>query len=286
MIELFPSGEYNYKDQNIELPILITSNDLEAIASKTNEVLVYDGHDTGVKLGALTNFTVKDGSLYADAPTGFDIDNYGLSPTFVGDLVRDGDKYHYDNITMESVARTKTPRTGIIYNMKFTNSRGDNMDYEKLIEKKDEQIMNQQEEIAILKKQLSETKKVAKGKEKVDEELNQYKAKVDELEAEVKEYKADAKSYRDYRQNKKEEIITEFVGDDEEGKTKLQDLPLETLEYMQEKRVLDIDKKTTIDSNPAGNDGNPDDGNPVKSEPKPYDQMTAEELDAVFAGKI
>ena len=299
MIDLFPVGQYDYSDEGKTKPINYNETQLRYIASTTDVVDIKDSHNSKKVIGKLTNFIFQDNMLRAEVSGDLDITGWGLSPTFSGDLVDEGEYTEFTNIKLDDVARTKTPRSNIIYNEKANNEQtepkesvhngDDNMgDYEpqKIIEKKDNQILDQQEQIAILKKQLEATKKEVKGYAKVEKELEETKTKLDEATKSAEDYKSDATTFREQQKTKKEELITELAGDDEEAKTQFNDLPYETLEFIKSKKVLDQDPKDIVPSNGAGN---PDDdpGNPDPDpEPKKLEDMTFAEQMEYFDGKI
>lgn len=288
MIDLFPVGQYDYSDEGKSKPINYNETQLRYIASTTDVVDIKDSHNSKKVIGKLTNFIFQDNMLRAEVSGDLDITGWGLSPTFSGDLVDEGEYTEFTNIKLDDVARTKTPRSNIIYN-ESVNNGDDNMgDYEpqKIIEKKDNQILDQQEQIAILKKQLEATKKEAKGYAKVEKELEETKVKLDEATKSAEDYKSDATTFREQQKTKKEELITELAGDDEEAKKQFSDLPYETLEFIKSKKVLDQDPRDIVPSNGAGN---PDDdpGNPDPDpEPKKLEDMTFAEQMEYFDGKI
>ena len=288
MIDLFPVGQYDYSDEGKSKPINYNETQLRYIASTTDVVDIKDSHNSKKVIGKLTNFIFQDNMLRAEVSGDLDITGWGLSPTFSGDLVDEGEYTEFTNIKLDDVARTKTPRSNIIYN-ESVNNGDDNMgDYEpqKIIEKKDNQILDQQEQIAIPKKQLEATKKEAKGYAKVEKELEETKVKLDEATKSAEDYKSDATTFREQQKTKKEELITELAGDDEEAKKQFNDLPYETLEFIKSKKVLDQDPKDIVPSNGAGN---PDDdpGNPDPDpEPKKLEDMTFAEQMEYFDGKI
>ena len=212
MIDLFPVGDVEYPDEGKKKPIRYTEEQLQYVASTLNEVNITEGHPgkgegSGKVIGKLKNFIFEDGMLKADAPENLDIQGYGLSPIFQGDLIDDGEFYSWLKPTIESVALTKSPRSKIIYE-KVNNGDVNVVDTQELLDKKDERITSQQEEIAILKKQLKDTQKEAKAKADLEKELESTKSKLDEAQKTADEFKEDAKIFRETQQVKKEEIIT------------------------------------------------------------------------------
>ena len=220
--------------------------------------------------------------LKVDKPTDVDITGYGLSPEFTGELIDEGDYYTWLKPTITSVALTKSPRSGIIYEKANNGDENMGLDPQEIIEKKDNQILSQQDEIAILKKQLKDAQKEAKAKSDLEKELETVKSKFEEAQKSAEEYKEDAKIFREHQQAKKEDIIKSLAGDDEEGIEKFKDIPLETLEYMAEKSVRNKPHEPLQSTNP--NEG--DEGSEKPEEEKSDDELTFEELNEKYQGVL
>lgn len=286
MYKLFPSGDYTSNDSRTQnKPLRYTEEQLEKLVEENKEIKVYDAHNKRNYLGTI-QLAYHEGSLYFENPDNIQINGYGLSPSFHGNIIDKGEYYIYDKISLDHLARTKKPRTGIIYNLTTNNSEGDgkmNIDAEKLIQKKDNQITSLQEDNAILKKQLEEATKEAKRVKKLEKQLEDTKQELQDLTTANEEYKSDAEAYRTYRQEKKDNIIKELFEDDNECYEQFKDLSLEQLETLQTKQVLDQTPKPSIKANGGGTTGQ-DEGNPTPQvEEKELEDLSYEERKQKFA---
>lgn len=239
MIELWSTGTVKYDDMGLDKPVRYSDEFLKMVADDTQSVDVTREHSDEI-IGSLSNLQYIDGVLYADAPQDIDITGLGLSPVFNCDLVDMGDYYEPRNFSMTSIGLTKNPRSNILYNNIETNS-GDGKvseEYHKMLDKKEETIAEQREEIGILKKQMEELR--AKSKESEDA-LNGFKdlqKEFDKLKESAESYKADSIKLHEQEAKAKEELIKEIVGDDEKGLEMFQKFSVEELEHMKNSKII------------------------------------------------
>lgn len=238
MIKVWQMGMYNYDDMGLDKPIMYNEKFLEQIANDTEKVDVTMEHSDEI-ISSLGNLKYINGVLYANKPSDIDITGNGLSPVFDCDLVDMGDYYEPRNFHMTSVGLTKKPRSNIIYNSIETKGDGKvSEEFHKMLDKKEETIAEQREEIGILKKQMEELR--AKSKESEDA-LNGYKdlqKQFDELKASAESYKADSERLREQEAKAKEQLIKEIVGDDEKGLEMFQKFSVEELEHMKNSKII------------------------------------------------
>ena len=238
MIKVWQMGMYNYDDLGLDKPIMYKEKFLEQIANDTEKVDVTMEHSDEI-IGSLNNLKYINGILYANKPSDIDITGNGLSPVFDCDLVDMGDYYEPRNFRMTSVGLTKNPRSNIIYNS--IETKGDEKvseEFHKMLDRKEETIAEQREEIGILKKQMEELR--AKSKESEDA-LDGYKdlqKQFDELKASAESYKADSERLREQEAKAKEQLIKEIVGDDEKGLEMFQKFSVEELEHMKNTKIV------------------------------------------------
>lgn len=239
MIEIWQSGLIDYDDVGLDKPVKYTEEFLRAIANDTRSVDVTNEHTNEI-IGSLSNFKFDDGGLYAELPQGLDITGNGLSPVFNCDLVDMGTYYEPRNFTMTAIGLTKNPRNHIIYNSIQTDY-GDGKVSDELramLDKKEETIAEQREEIGILKKQMEELREKSKNS---DETLNEFKAlqkQFDELKANAETYKADSDRLREQEAKAKEKLIKEIVGDDTKGMEMFQKFSVDELEHMKNTKIV------------------------------------------------
>ena len=115
MITIWKTGEYDYKDADIDKPVKYIMDNLIEVASRTPRMNVTKEHSKDV-VGEMSNFIVEDGLLKADEPNNLNLSGMGFSPVFEFDLIDMGDYYVPKNIVMTEIGYTKTPRSKIVYN--------------------------------------------------------------------------------------------------------------------------------------------------------------------------
>lgn len=238
MIEIWQTGLIDYEDVGLDKKVLYSDEFLQKIANDTERVDVTREHSDEI-IGSLSNFKYEDGVLYADAPSGLDITGNGFSPVFNCDLVDMGTYYEPINYNMTSIGITKNPRSNILYNSIETKGDGKVSDeLRAMLDKKEETIAEQREEIGILKKQMEELREKSKSS---DETLNEFKAlqkQFDELKANAETYKADSDRLREQEAKAKEKLIKEIVGDDAKGMEMFQKFSVEELEHMKNTKIV------------------------------------------------
>lgn len=236
-IKVWQMGMYNYTDIGLDKPVMYKEKFLEQLANDTERVDVTREHSDEI-IGSLSNFKYEDGVLYADAPSGLDITGNGLSPVFNCDLVDMGTYYEPINYNMTSIGITKTPRSNILYNSITEEMDKVSDELRAMLDRKEETIAEQREEIGILKKQMEELREKSKSS---DETLNEFKAlqkQFDELKANAETYKADSDRLREQEAKAKAKLIKEIVGDDAKGMEMFQKFSVEELEHMKNTKIV------------------------------------------------
>lgn len=237
MIKVWQMGMYNYNDIGLDKPVMYKENFLKQIADDVQTVNITKEHSNEI-ISSLSNLKYVDGVLYANKPTDIDITGNGLSPVFDCDLVDMGDYYEPRNFTMTSVGLTKNPRSNILYNSIEKEMDKVSDELRAMLDKKEETIAEQREEIGILKKQMEELREKSKSS---DETLNEFKAlqkQFDELKANAETYKADSDRLREQEAKAKEKLIKEIVGDDAKGMEMFQKFSVEELEHMKNTKIV------------------------------------------------
>ena len=237
MIKVWQMGLIDYKDTGLDKPVMFKENFLQKIADDTHMVDVTNEHTDEI-IGSIGNFEYKNGVLYAKKPSDVDITGNGLSPVFELDLVDMGTYYEPKNFTMTSIGLTKNPRSNILYNSIEKEMDKVSDELRAMLDKKEEVISEQREEIGILKKQMEELREKSKSS---DETLNEFKAlqkQFDELKANAETYKADSDRLREQEAKAKEKLIKEIVGDDAKGMEMFQKFSVEELEHMKNTKIV------------------------------------------------
>lgn len=233
-IDLFEVGIIDYKDLGLTKPVKFTEEHLQKVASNTGIVNITNEH-TKELIGKIGNFIYQDNILKVETPNGVDLDGKGLSPVFTCDFRDMGEYYLPIDLRLSEVGLTTSPRTGILYNtIQGDDKMSDNL--RELLDKKEERVMEQQEEIALLKKQLEEAKIVANEKTELDKQLKEALKELDTVKANVEEFKADAEKLRTQEAQAKADIIKEISGDQEADY--LNKLSYDELVDMRDKRVI------------------------------------------------
>lgn len=237
MIKVWQMGMYNYDDIGLDKPVMYKEDFLKQIADDVQTANITKGHSNEI-ISSLSNLKYVNGGLYANKPTDIDITGYGLSPVFDCDLVDMGDYYEPRNFTMTSVGLTKNPRSNILYNSIEKEMDKVSDELRAMLDKKEEVISEQREEIGILKKQMEELREKSKSS---DETLNEFKAlqkQFDELKANAETYKADSDRLKEQEAKAKEKLIKEIVGDDAKGIEMFQKFSVEELEHMKNTKIV------------------------------------------------
>ena len=237
MIKIWQMGLINYDDTGLDKPVMYKEDFLKSIADDTTMVDVTNKHTDDV-IGSIGNFKYEDGVLYAEKPSDVDVTGYGLSPVFELDLVDMGTYYEPKNFKMTSLGLTKNPRSNILYNSIEKEMDKVSDELRAMLDRKEETIAEQREEIGILKKQMEELREKSKTN---DETLNEFKAlqkQFDELKANAESYKADSDRLREQEAKAKEQLIKDIVGDDEKGLEMFQKFSVEELEHMKNSKII------------------------------------------------
>ena len=256
MITIFKTGEFDYKDADIDKPVRYNVQNLIDIASRTSTIDVTKEHTDEV-VSTMSNFIVKDGMLMADEPNNLDLKGMGFSPVFNYDLIDCGDYYEPTNISMTEIGYTKTPRTRIVYNSIKVQNEGNVMDdteIQKLVKRNNEL----QEEIGVLKNNEKQLKKAINDKDKEIKEIKDSYSKVDEKLNEYDSLKEIESNYNKLISSKRDDLIHELVGDDKEKAKKLESFTMEQLEFQKELMGNDTTPKGRT---PNQTDFEVDDGN-------------------------
>lgn len=262
-IKLFTTGEIDYKDQNIAKPVKFTEEHLQQIAKRTGQIELTNEHK-GDTIGSLSNFIYKDGCLQVEAPTDVDINGMGISPVFDCDLRDMGSYYEPVNIILKECGLTQTPRTGILYNS-IQNQKGDeqmsNDNLRELLDKKEERMMEQQEEIALLKQKLEEAKKIVDENKELDSKFQEISKQLEQAQSEMEGFKKDAEKLRTQEAEQKKALIQEITGGEEEVPY-LNKLSYDELKDMRERTIVTepLNGQSSEGAEGEDQDGDQDDG--------------------------
>ena len=237
MIEVWRTGTMDYKDIGLEKPVLFNEEFLRKIADDTVKVDVTKEH-SDVIIGSLSNFKYVDGVLYAEKPSDIDIAGNGLSPVFNCDFVDMGTYYEPINFNMANVGLTDNPRSQILYNSIEKEMDKVSDELRAMLDKKEETIAEQREEIGILKKQMEELREKSKESDETLNNLKELQKQFDEIKAKAENYKADADKLHEQEKARKTELIKEIVGDDEKGLEMFQKFSVEELEHMKNTKII------------------------------------------------
>lgn len=220
----------------------------------------------------MENFVYKDGILQVKPPEGLELKNKGLSPLFKDlDLVEYDDYFLPISGYLEEVGLTTSPRTYILYNSIKKSEEDDNLgDKSEVLEAALKKQQEQQEEIGVLKSKLKTSNKSVEEKQELEKKLKEAEKEKKETEKEIKAYKEKAEKYDAIEKKKKEELIKELAGDDEELQKELEDMHLEKLEFFKEHKII-TQKPKGVGSN--GAPGLDDDGTQTPGDDKPEDFM-------------
>ncbi len=239
MIKIWEVGDTYYPDikDTKGLPVRFSEDDLKKIASSTDKVKLTEEHD-GKDLGVLENFVYKDGALYVNKPN-VDINGLGISPVFDFALEPHDGYFTPNSLKLVEAGLVANPRSHIYYN----NNNGDDSmeDRAKLldsIQKNNEEIRSQREEIGTLKarnKKLEEELKVSKELEK---QFNARNKEFEDLQAKFEANKSKAEAYDKLENDKKQALIDELAGDDEEAVKKFSEMSIDNLEFIKDHKLL------------------------------------------------
>lgn len=238
LIELWQVGTISYSDVGLDKPVRYDESFLKSIANDTQSVDVTDEHSDNV-IGSLSNFKYSDGKLYCEKPSELDISGNGLSPVFNCDLVDMGTYYEPKNFSMSCVGLTKNPRNEILYNsIEVKGDENVSDELRAMLDRKEETIAEQREEIGILKKQMEELREKSKSNESVLNDFKSLQKEFDELKASAESYKQDSERLHEQEAKVKSELIKEIVGDDERGLEMFQRFSVEELEHMKNTKII------------------------------------------------
>ena len=257
MLTIFQTGEFEYpEDANLNnKPVKYDINSLLEVASRTASVNVTDEHG-GEVIGKLENFIVEDGLLKANEPNNLDLKGKGFSPVFNFDGVEHEDYIEPCNIVMTEIGLTKTPRTHIVYNSIEQSPNGEgnkamnDTEIQKLVKRNNEL----QEEIGVLKNQNKQLSKAIKDK---DKEIKKVKDSYSDVDDKINEYdnlKDIESKYNKLISSKKDDLIHQMVGDDEEKAKRLQKFDVEDLQFQAELMKGDDNPRglTSVDADEEG----------------------------------
>lgn len=272
MTELIPIWHTGFMDyENEDKPIRFTEEFLQKIANDTDKVDVTLEHSDKI-IGSLSNFQYKDGVLYAEKPSNIDIVGNGFSPVFDCDFVDVGNYFEPINYSMKNIGLTANPRSEILYNSIETKN-GDGKVSDELramLDKKEETIAEQREEIGILKKQMEELREKSKASDDALKDFKELQKQFDELKVNAESYKADSDKLHEQEKAMKEKLIKEIVGDDEKGLEMFQKFSVEELEHMKNSKIITEPPKAVGGSGVNTIDDGDDDDTPKEDEIDKY----------------
>ena len=234
IITIFKTGDFDYSDVDPSLtkPVRYTINDLMEVASRTSKINITNEHEKDV-VSEMSNFIVEDGLLKADEPKNLELSGMGFSPVFEFDLIEHKDYYEPTNIKMTEIGYTKQPRTHIVYNS-ITVPNGENVMDDSEIQKLVKRNNELQEEIGVLKNTNKQLNKAIKDKDKEIKSIKDSYADVDDKIREYDNLKKIESNYNNLISSKKDDLIHEIVGDDEEKARRLSTWSVEDLEFQKE----------------------------------------------------
>ena len=238
MIKLWSIGQYDYTDTGVEKPVVYNQEFLRQIAENTGTIDITDEHTDKV-IGSLSDFKVEGGALYCNVPSDIDVSGKGLSPVFNCDFVDKGKYYEPINFTMASVGLTENPRSEILYNsIKKVGDEKVSDELRAMLDKKEETIAEQREEIGVLNKQIEEFREKLASNEATKKDFAKLQKDFDELQSKTEDYKAIADKFNAEQDAKKEELIKELTGGDEKGMEMFKKHTVEELEYMRDTKII------------------------------------------------
>ena len=257
MIEIFKTGLIEYPEKHLEKPVKYEEQHLKEIASLINSTDITDTHKGNV-IGKLSNFTYKDGVLYADEPD-VEYEGKGLSPSFEFGLIDKGDYYTPYDIKLLNVALTDKPKSHIFYNS--IQDGDDDLDI-----KEKEELLNtisenqkrqrqQEQEIGILKNKNKELEEANKKNQETIKELKDKQIELDKLQKDYDSLKTKSEAYDNLINDKKTNLIKKIAPEaDDETLEKLNKMSLDDLKFFNEKKILNTNPKG------IGSDGSPGQG--------------------------
>lgn len=237
LIELWHTGTMNYDDIGLEKPVQFTEEFLQRIADDTDKVDVTREHSDEI-IGSLSDFKYEDGVLYVGKPSDLDVTGMGLSPVFNCDFVDMGTYYKPVNYSMNVIGLTENPRSRILYNNIEKEMDKVSDELRQMLDKKEETIAEQREEIGILKKQMEELREKSKSNESTLNDFKELQKEFDKLKVDAETYKADSVKLHEQEAKAKAELIKEIVGDDEKGLEMFQKFSVEELEHMKNTKIV------------------------------------------------
>ena len=225
MITIFESKDIEYPEK-LNKPVRYDVAFLKDIASKTGNIQITNEHTKEV-LGVRHNFIYEDGVLKASEPNNLDLKGFGLSPVFECDLVDKGDYYQPINGVMSSIGLTKTPRNSILYNS--IENVGDNMANTEALATVIKEKEELQKRIGVLENESKSYKNMLKAK---DDEISQIKKSYESVDTKLEdldELREKAELYDNLQVSKREELLEDVCGGNEELKSALADADIKTL---------------------------------------------------------
>lgn len=236
LIPIWHTGFVNY--ENDEKPVKFTEKFLQDIADNTDKVDITEEHSDKI-IGSLSNFKYEDGVLYAEKPSDIDISGRGLSPLFVCDYIDGGNFFEPINYSMTSIGLTDKPRSQILYNSVQVVGDDDVSDeLRMMLDKKEETIAEQREEIGVLNKQMEELRQKVQENEATSKDFAKLQKEYDSLVAKSEEYKVVADKFNAQEKARKDELIKEICGDDPKGVEMFSKHSVEELEYMRDTKII------------------------------------------------
>lgn len=240
MIKIWEVGDIYYPDvkETKDLPVRFSEEDLQKIANSTNNINLTREHN-GESLGILENFVYKDGALYVDKPENVDISGLGISPVFDFALEAHDGYFSPCDLKLVEAGLVKKPRSHIYYN----NFSGDDSVDEKAkllesIQKNNEEIRSQREEIGILKSRNRKLEDELKVSKELKKEFDIKSKELADLQEKLEAANVKAEAFDKIELDKKESLISELAGDDEEAFKKFSEMSVENLEFIKNHKLL------------------------------------------------
>ena len=234
MITIFKTGEIKYPE-SLNKPVKYDIDFLKSIASSTASAKITREHSDDV-LGVLSNFVVEDGCLKADEPEGLELKGMGFSPVFEFDLLEYDSYFKPVNGVMTEIGFTKTPRSHIVYNSIEDSNGDDNMSDDAL-----RRVLQEKEDLVkkmgVLEKERDSYQKMLEARDEEIEKIKNSYSDVDNKLKEIDALKEKADLYDSLQASRKQELINELVGGNNDLAEKYESFTYDQLTFLKENKV-------------------------------------------------
>ena len=229
-VKLFEPCTMEYEE--LDKPVQYTEDFLKELASCTiGTNLVNDEHLTE-SIGEVSNFTFIDGALFGDVSTDKSLDNLKYSPYINCSLQDEGDYWLAIRPTgFREISLTDKPRMPVsLPNTNGGSNMSDTNNDSETVKILNSQVKDLNKELAIANNKLKtyeEKKQTFKDMEKELKELREWKETNEKI---IEEQKPIIEAYKKDQETKRSDLIEKLSKGNEEVKSKIKDVDLETLE--------------------------------------------------------